>query len=267
VHFKSVQRLTAVKKLLPRAHWEMRRGTHEQAKEYCMKPESRIEGPWTQGKEPAQGERNDLHAVMAAITPQSKLRDIAELNRGLFARYGRGITQFHSMVSAPRNHKTEVVVIWGKTGVGKTRSIMDNYPHEEIYIHNGTKWWEHYDHQPVVVLDEFYGQIAHSEMLKLMDRYPHRVECKGGSYNFSPHVIIITSNKSPWEFYKMEHDWKPAFFRRIGAVYHINDVGIHKADIGPDANLVGYLPVERIEFPHLTLLANSEGRSDADERA
>ena len=36
-------RLSALKKLLPTAHWEIRKGTHEQAKAYCTKEETRME--------------------------------------------------------------------------------------------------------------------------------------------------------------------------------------------------------------------------------
>jgi hypothetical protein len=71
----------------------------------------------------------------------------------------------------------------------------------------------------VVILDEFYGQLPFSYMLKLMDRYPLRVEVKGGVIHFRAKLLIITSNK-PWtEFYDLEHDWKPAFLRRLNEVY------------------------------------------------
>ena len=49
------------------AHWESRRGSHLQAKEYCSKEESRVDGPWEAGEEGdhlgGQGKRNDMLAL------------------------------------------------------------------------------------------------------------------------------------------------------------------------------------------------------------
>lgn len=45
----------------PSAHIKVRRGTREQARAYCMKEETRVEGPWEFGKwEKNQGARNDI---------------------------------------------------------------------------------------------------------------------------------------------------------------------------------------------------------------
>ena len=44
VIFKKKQRFTAVVKLLPKAHWEKRKGTREEARDYCMKDDTRAPG-------------------------------------------------------------------------------------------------------------------------------------------------------------------------------------------------------------------------------
>ena len=44
VIFKRKQRFTAVVKLLKKAHWEKRKGTREEAREYCMKVDTRLDG-------------------------------------------------------------------------------------------------------------------------------------------------------------------------------------------------------------------------------
>lgn len=43
------QRMSYVKRLIPRAHWESRIGTRDQARDYARKEETRIEGPWECG--------------------------------------------------------------------------------------------------------------------------------------------------------------------------------------------------------------------------
>lgn len=44
VIFKKKQRFTAVVKLLKKAHWEKRKGTREEARDYCMKADTRVDG-------------------------------------------------------------------------------------------------------------------------------------------------------------------------------------------------------------------------------
>ena len=51
VVFKTNQRLAALKKLDGTAHWEPRMGSHEEAKQYCMKEETRQDGPFEIGDE------------------------------------------------------------------------------------------------------------------------------------------------------------------------------------------------------------------------
>ncbi|UOF79239.1 rep protein [Circoviridae sp.] len=49
IELKNAMTLSAIHKLLPRAHFEPRKGTKEQAIAYCTKQESRVNGPITKG--------------------------------------------------------------------------------------------------------------------------------------------------------------------------------------------------------------------------
>jgi len=49
---KEAQRISYVRKLSPVAHWEIRNGTHQQAKDYCTKSEGRLSEPIEMGEEP-----------------------------------------------------------------------------------------------------------------------------------------------------------------------------------------------------------------------
>ena len=55
-----------------------------------------------------------------------------------------------------------------------------------------------------MVIDDFYGWIRLDEMLRILDRYPHRVEVKGGMVQFLAEKIYITSNVEPKDWYKDE---------------------------------------------------------------
>lgn len=41
---------------------------------------------------------------------------------------------------------------WGSTGTGKTRGVRERFP--EAYLKSNTKWWDGYNGEDVVILDE-----------------------------------------------------------------------------------------------------------------
>ena len=50
VEFRKAMSLTAIKKVVgERAYVEERRGTREEARAYCQKEDTRVEGPWEHG--------------------------------------------------------------------------------------------------------------------------------------------------------------------------------------------------------------------------
>ena len=110
------------------------------------------------------------------------------------------------------------MVYHGKTGAGKTRSVMDNVDDpEDIYIHPGGQWFDGYDGQPIVLFDDYAGsEFKLQYLLKLLDRYPMQVPVKGGFVSFVPQEIYITSNLDPNDWYKNAHqEHVSAMFRRF----------------------------------------------------
>lgn len=64
-----------------------------------------------------------------------------------------------------------------------------------------TKFWDGYNHEKNVLIDEFRGMIDISHMLKWLDKYKCSVEIKGSAKAFCGENIIITSNIHPREWY------------------------------------------------------------------
>ena len=92
VELKAPQRLSAMKKWLPTAHFEVRKGTPEQARNYCMKEVTRVEGPWERGDfTKNQGARNDIAAVRDAIATGVSKRRLFEEFPDVAAKYPRYI--------------------------------------------------------------------------------------------------------------------------------------------------------------------------------
>jgi len=125
--------------------------------------------------------------------------------------------------TGPRSTKPTVKVFWGPSGSGKTREAVGDNP-SDCYIVSRPDtgrplWWDGYNTQPRVVLDDFYGWIPWSYLLQLLDRYPFQVEVKGGKVHFNSENIFITSNSHPNTWYKNvpNYDMTP-LLRRIDEI-------------------------------------------------
>lgn len=205
----SVTLATAKKRIHKKAHLEVRKGTHEQAKEYCIKGDTRLDGPWMYGVEPAQGKRNDLVAVKKCLDDGGKLSDVAEEHFGVFMRYHKGLSLYMSLKQKKRDFISYTKVFFGPPGSGKTRrAVQECIERGRSYYmlsppnqSSGAVWWDGYAGQDAVIIDDFYGWITHQFMLRLCDRYPMQVQTKGGVANFLSKYIYITSNKFPSEWW------------------------------------------------------------------
>lgn len=207
VEFTTAKRLSTLKNINPHAHFEVRRGSRQQAIEYCMKDDTRVPGntpiiigtlpDFTQTKEDKK--KKTSMAVKELIDEGKDDRYIANEYFGYYIQSYRGLTQYRLLLSNERDFKTVVTVIYGPTGTGKSHWC---YKHlKDPYWKVKGQWWDGYHNQGVVVIDEFYGWLKYDEMLRLLDRYPYKVEVKGGYVQFNSKLIFITSNKKPDEWY------------------------------------------------------------------
>jgi len=188
---------------LETAHLEVRRGTQQQAIAYCEKEDSRIEGPWRQGEPKAQGAREDLKRVRDLIEQNKPMREVAHEHPDVFFKYSTGLMRYRRMVATPRTWPMEIVIIVGPTRTGKSRKAHEMAP--GAYWKDRGQWWDDYDGQHTVVWDEFYGShCPFSTLLRILDRYPLSVECKGSSIVFASKRIIFTSNQEPCDWYDNE---------------------------------------------------------------
>lgn len=201
LHFQGYARfsnqvsLCALKKWLPTAHWELSKGSEEQNIKYCTKDESRAEGeePLTFGDAVQPGKRTDLAQVRQIIEDGGGMREVCQSTDSTQAiRCAEILLKY---IEPGRNFKPEVRWYHGSTGSGKTRSAVEEFPNAWISGKN-LKWWEGYDAHKEVIVDDFRKDFCtFHELLRILDRYPYRIEVKGASRQLLAKVIVITC---PW---------------------------------------------------------------------
>lgn len=217
IEFGKVMRLAACKKILTRAHWEIRRGTREEARQYSMKDGDYIElGHWELG---GQGTRTDLITMMGLIqndTPQltimESLPETAARNMKFMEKY----TALHEKENTRDKRTVDVQVFWGDAGTGKTHKVFEEAP--KVFTVNSDEAFpfEGYDGETELLLDDFYGGIKYHNLLRILDGYQYRVNVKGTHRYARWTKIYITSNKPPSEWYSV--GLTPALNRRLNNV-------------------------------------------------
>lgn len=230
--FSTVKSLKQLKNMLPAAHFEVMRGSLEQAEKYCTKEDTRIMGPWKFGEKPQQGRRTDLEQLRLAIQDGATELEIADNFFGSYLRFRSSINRYRLLSARTvRSEHTEALVYWGPTESGKTRHALELAGDNAFWMPKpppgATAWWDGYDGQATVVLDEFYGWLPLDMLLRLIDRYPYQVATRGAAVAFISKRIIITSNKPPamW-FPRIGHGvCPPSLARRLtppfGYVFYV----------------------------------------------
>lgn len=214
LEFSKPVRLSHCRKVIPGAHFESRRGTRDQAIAYCEKEDTRIDGPFEHGRRDTggQGKRSDLIAVKEAIDAGATEKDIANEHFSTWCRNYRAFERYRHLTSTQRDWKTIVELRYGTPGTGKSRTAMDLYP--GAYWKPRGLWWDGYEGQEVVILDEFFGWLTWDALLKICDRYPLNVETKGGTVAFTARRLVITTNADPRRWYGVRCPFE-AFARRV----------------------------------------------------
>ena len=207
--------------LLPGAHFAVRRGTAQQAADYCRKEDSE---PFEYGTISNQGRRSDLAAVVEVIQDGGSMRDVAEQFPEQFVRYHKGFLALNNTLAKKRNGEApEVVVLWGPTGTGKSHVARQETTDPYVWGPEMGTWFDGYDNHAHVIFEEFRGQLTFGMLLRLLDKYDLSVQVKGGRVNFCPTKIYITSPLHPKDWYtNLEGtDKLDQLLRRITSVRHL----------------------------------------------
>jgi len=188
------------------AHILKPRGTPAENRTYCTKEDTRVAGSESMEigvidleRGQNQGKRNDLLAIKRKIDEGKSEADICADDElfTAWAKYPQLYKRYKAARIPPRdrNKPPDVTVLVGATGVGKTRRVYDAMG-DDVYMKDSSKWWDGYNGQKCILLDEFssHEHFKIEEMLRLLDRYPYQGQTKGGYVNINSPYIYITSN-------------------------------------------------------------------------
>jgi len=129
----------------------------------------------------------------------------------VWCKYRQSFKHYKTVHQSNRTWKSNVIVVQGPTGSGKSKWALESYP--GAFWKDIGKWWDKYEGQETVIIDEFYGWIPYGVLLRMCDRYPMQVEIKGGATSFLAKTIIIISNKRPDLWYP--NQYFDALMRRV----------------------------------------------------
>jgi hypothetical protein len=185
-------------------HFERRYGTQKEAVDYCKKKGLFEES----GNRRHQGQRTDLILIREQIKAGVNKRELLETYE-LSASQLRVIDNYYTYLKEERNEKPNVLWIHGPTGSGKTKYAFDNF--KDMYVKEPEhKWWDGYDGHKTILIDDLRCKFfKFAELLRILDRYPKRLEIKGGFRQLSSQNIIITCPCSPQDLFKVRNTYHP----------------------------------------------------------
>lgn len=200
IYFDNPRTFGGVRTLLgERAHVEATRGSAQQNREYCIKDGSFFECGEIPAS-PADGgdyERNRwAHARFAALEGR-----FDEIPDDLYIRYQASLKRIRREdIMEPNDLPWKQhygVWLYGPPRTGKSHRARHDYG--VVYLKDLNKWWDGYNFERTVLLDELSPEHA-SYMVGFLkrwaDRWTFAAECKGGKMVIRPELIIVTSNYS-----------------------------------------------------------------------
>lgn len=261
VNFRNPQYFKKVKEeYLPQGcHFAPMISTANRCKEYCSKVETRVSGPYEIGEFEKEGQRTDYHSALTMIDEGVPYTTIAEIFPSISSMYERQFKSREELYKTKnfmnKCRNVETTYIYGKPGVRKSGRIYMKYGFENVFhISNYEKYLFHgYERQKVVLFDEFASQIKIMDMDQYLDIYPVRLRCLGSSTPACYEKVIIISNFSPQDQYKMldeeQRVLREAFFRRLHNIIYVDENGVEHKE---KETIFRDLKPEEITLPGLT---------------
>jgi hypothetical protein len=203
---------------------ETKRGTHTQASDYVEKDGdiAFVVGTIpTKEDTPKSAWDYILDMVEAGATDTEIMREYP----AQFARCYGGIGNMRMSVLADElncYHPVEVTYLWGGTGSGKTRSVLDGmveHPRDVFRVTDYKHPFDNYRGQKVLMFEEFRSSLPIEQMLNYLDCRRMELPCRYANKVSGWDTIYLVTNVSPDSQYPRVQEYHPetwaAWERRI----------------------------------------------------
>ena len=173
-----------------------------------------------------------IERIQDGATNAEILRAFPQYLRGL-----RDVEYVRQTLRAEENRERwrdlTVTYIWGPTGTGKTRYVMEGQGYANVYAINNYKHpFDGYAGENVMLFDEFDSNIRIQDMNCYLDGYPLSLPARYSNKQACHEMAIIVSNLDLKEQYREEQRYKPevwaAFIRRIHKVIRFFEDGTRR---------------------------------------
>lgn len=201
-YWKHAISLRQARKRLPGTHLLAARGTSAQNRDYCIKAGDFVEFGTQPLSSDDGGDMESDRWILAWTYAKSGAFEEIDADIRIRSYNTLKSIRMDYMLKAPSLPGTCGVWIYGASGCGKTRAVLNAYP--DAYIKPRNNWWDGYQSEPVVLVDDFdkFDVKLGGKLKHWADFCPFIAEIKGGSLRIRPSRLIVTSQ------YKMEDIWQ-----------------------------------------------------------
>lgn len=178
-----------------------------------------------------QGKSRDADIIVSMLKDGASNAEIVDTVSSAYKdidKIERVRSMYRDADFASRWRDLEVTYIFGPTGSGKTRSVMDKYGYVNCYRVTDYKHpFDTYDGQDVLIFEEFRGGLKHGDMLNYLDGYPLLLPCRYFNRQACYTKVFIVTNVPPDNQYLgIDNASRDAFFRRITKVVRLGPDGV-----------------------------------------
>ena len=241
VAFENAKEFSMMQRRFYGAHIEAARGTHRENRDYIRK-----EGKWRDsdksetnkpetfeesGELPEESDRRvkQTEKIMSMLHDGATDAEILRECPGAMLYLSRIEQARQTLLEEEQRTKFReltVTYIWGESGVGKTRSVMEKHGYENVYrVTNYAHPFDGYKGQKVILFDEFRSSLPLTEMLCYLDGYPVPLPCRYADRMACYTEVYIISNIPLEKQYPNVQLEEPASFdafkRRLTSVYRM----------------------------------------------
>lgn len=236
---------STLKKRFPESHIEYARGTSQENREYLLKSgkwvndkkhETRVEGTFEEfGECPVErkGFSNSLADLYSLIGQGYTNIQILDSDPSFMQHYDK-FDKIRQEIIQDKNkndfRKLCVSYVYGDTGTGKTRSIMEKYGYSNVYrVTDYSHPFDSYAGQDVIIFEEYRSCFKVGDMLNYLDGYPVALPCRyNNKWACYTKVFIVSNIPLGQQYTNLQRDENSsflAFLRRIHHVYHFTSDG------------------------------------------